>query len=323
VSGRQATAASAVRVESAPDAKLRVVYVGGSGHSGSTLLAMLLDSHPQIVSLGETAVKPKIRHKGRAAQQKCSCGQEIASCEFWREIFERVRAEGFDLAADRWSNDYRMQHPVLNRLLTQDTSHPLLGALRRVAKRAVPAYRSRLERIDAVNVAFVRAALQTARADVFCDTTKDAGRLSRLLRIADLDVKVIILVRDVRGYAASSKRRGRSIEDAAATWRKDQERLVKVTRSLPENRKLVLRYEDLCGSPAPTLERLYRFCGVRELTPVIAVRSDNHHVLGNNMRTRGPIEVRLDESWRARLTADEQQRIMQVAGELNRAMGYE
>jgi hypothetical protein len=41
------------------------------------------------------------------------------------------------------------------------------------------------------------------------------------------------------------------------------------------------------------------------------------------LRLRERIEVRLDESWRSRLTADEQQRVLTIAGAMNRRMGYE
>ena len=47
-----------------PTAPIRVVYVAGSGHTGSTLLALLMDSHPEIACVGETSVKPKIRRRG-------------------------------------------------------------------------------------------------------------------------------------------------------------------------------------------------------------------------------------------------------------------
>jgi hypothetical protein len=306
----------------APDGRLRVLYVAGSGHTGSTLLAMLLDAHPQIVSVGETAVKPKIRRKGHAGTQKCSCGETVHACAFWGAIFRHVTGQGHVFGLDHWTNDYRSETPIVHRLLTRETAHPVMRALQRWSEQYLPVHATRMRRTDQVNVAFVRAALDSARAQVFCDTTKHTFRLARLLALPELDVKVVTLVRDVRGYAASAKRRGYAIEDAAMSWRKDQEVIARITRPLPADRKLLVRYEDLCGDPEGTLRQLHRFCGVHEVVPRTAVNSADHHVLGNSMRLAGTVQVRLDESWRVKLASDEQRRILDIAGVMNRAMGY-
>jgi hypothetical protein len=301
---------------------LRVVYVAGSGHTGSTLLALMLDEHPQIVSVGETAVKPKIRRRGDAPKQPCSCGATVEACAFWSGIFEHVRRSGHDMGPDRWTNDYRSEHPLVHRVLTRESSYRPVAATQRWLNAHLPAHAARMRRADAVNVAFVRAALDVANADVFCDTTKHTLRLARLLAIPELDVRVITLVRDVRGYVSSAKRRGYRIQDAAWTWRRDQEVIARLTEGLTPERRHVLRYEELCADPADTLRRLHAFCGVDEHPPVASMRSDSHHVLGNSMRLNGRITVRLDESWKQKLAADEQQLVLDIAGPLNRRFGY-
>jgi hypothetical protein len=303
--------------------RLPVVYVAGSGHTGSTLLALLLNEHPQIVSVGETAVKPKIRRKGKSEDQTCSCGQSIRSCPFWMGIFRRVRALGYELGPNRWSNDYRSENPAIHRMLTSESSHRFIRVAQNLCAHYLPVHASRMRRIDAVNVAFVRAALEEVGREVFVDTTKHPLRLSRMLALPELDVKVITLVRDARGYAASVKRRGGSLEEAAVTWRKDQEVIEHITHRLPEERTRLLRYEDLCSRPEQKLRELYAFCGVEPVMPVTTVIPRLQHVLGNSLRLRERIEVRLDESWRSRLTADEQQRVLTIAGVMNRRMGYE
>ena len=168
----------------------------------------------------------------------------------------------------------------------------------------------------------MRAATEIAGADVFCDTTKQTMRVRRLLLLPELDVKVVTLVRDVRAYVASAKRRGHSISQAANTWLHDQQIVAEIVASLPDHRRFLLRYEDLCADLRPTLSKLYRFAGVDDFNPGDVVVSANHHVLGNSMRLQGSVRVRLDESWRTQLTPDEQQQILGVAGSMNRAFGY-
>jgi hypothetical protein len=301
---------------------LRVVYLAGSGHTGSTLLALLLDSHPGIVSVGEIAVKPRIRRRGDAASQVCSCGSAIAECPFWRQLFRGMQDRGFSFGPTRWTNDYRSEHPWLHTLLTRDSSKPIVRRAQEWAAHHLPIYRSQVAQTDRTNVAFIETALELTGAEVFFDTSKHLMRLSRLLEIGALDVKVITLVRDVRGYVASRKRRGVKIEDAAWTWRKDQEAIAALTDALPSERKMVLKYEELCTHTCDTLRRLYQFCGVNGVEPIMSTRSNQHHVLGNNMRRGGTIEARLDESWRDSLGAHEQQQIISIAGTLREQCGY-
>ena len=147
-------------------------------------------------------------------------------------------------------------------------------------------------------------------------------RLARLLATSAFDLHVVTLVRDVRGYVASARRRGKSLQDAARTWKRDQIAIRAVLRGIPDERKLLVRYEDLCAAPERTLARLHDFCKVASIEPSRHVFSADSHVLGNNMRMAGPIEVRLDERWRVELDDREQAQILSVAGDLNREFGY-
>jgi hypothetical protein len=306
----------------APSTRTPVVYLAGSGHTGSTLLAMLADVHPAIASVGEIAVKPKIRRRGDGETQKCSCGAVIVECPFWKDVFERVTRQGLDFDARSWSNDYRFENPVLHRVLSRDSSYTSLRRARRWAEEHLPIYRRRIRATDRVNIAFVRAVLDATGATVFFDTSKGTARLARLLAIREFDVKVVTLVRDVRAYAASARRRGKSLTDAAGTWRKDQLAIRELVEPLAPEQRARIRYEDLCEDPAATLKRLWSFCGVVPMDPPTRVFSSEHHVLGNNMRMAGPIEVRLDQRWRRDLAPAEQAAVLRVAGSLHRDFGY-
>jgi hypothetical protein len=161
----------------------RVVYLAGSGHTGSTLVALLMDAHPAIASVGEIAVKPKIRRRGDGLGHLCSCGELVNECVFWREIFRSVTKQGLEFGPDNWTNDYRCEHPLAHRLLTRDSSYGPVRAFQRWAAYNLPIHSARVRYVDRVNVAFVRAVLDVSGADVFFDTSKVPMRLSRLLQI--------------------------------------------------------------------------------------------------------------------------------------------
>jgi hypothetical protein len=302
--------------------RLRVVYLAGSGHTGSTLLALFMDAHPRIVSVGETSFKRKVQRQGRA-NLTCTCGASYLECPFWQQVFRTVTAAGFEMNPWEWSNDFRYKGNLTHRLLGRYRANPISGRLQRIATRLIPGQAARMERVRLVNVEFIRAVLHIAGADVFFDTSKRAMRLYQMLQTPELDVKVVHLVRDVRGYVASAKKRGEALEDAARSWRSDREAFEDITRSLPPERLMLLRYEDVCRDPRSWLTRLYDFSGVEPIDPPGSVRSRDHHVLGNNMRRNESISIRLDESWRTRLTAEEQRRVLDIAGPLHARLGYE
>ncbi len=57
----------------------KLIYIGGYGHSGSTLLEYLLASSPELVACGE--VSSVVRQRRRKA--KCTCGQPATDCPVW------------------------------------------------------------------------------------------------------------------------------------------------------------------------------------------------------------------------------------------------
>jgi len=297
-----------------------VTYVVGSSHSGSTLIAFLADQHPQIASVGETAIKRRIRREGRASEQRCSCGHRLDACPFWLAVFDDASAAGVPLSTLRWRTDYRFEHPWLDALLTRETSWLAWREGRRWATRHLPRLRQRTARIDRANVAFVDAVLRRRQARMFFDTTKLLTRLTYLLEIPQFEVRVVRLVRDVRGFAASAKRRGESVSKATSVWLNDQAAIEQVLARRPGLRQMLVRYEDLCAAPETTLRGLWQFCGVDPIEPSRTVQAREHHVLGNNMRMGDTITVRLDE--RTRLAPEDERRVLAVAGPLNERLGY-
>ena len=63
--------------------KLIIAYVASRPHSGSTLLALLMNAHSQVISVGE--LKQLLRH------QACTChGLQPEDCPFWSQVAASV-----------------------------------------------------------------------------------------------------------------------------------------------------------------------------------------------------------------------------------------
>ena len=59
--------------------KPTIVYVGGYGRSGSTILGLLLGQHEACVHFGEFGVIWSALKRNRS----CTCGSKLYNCEFW------------------------------------------------------------------------------------------------------------------------------------------------------------------------------------------------------------------------------------------------
>ena len=58
----------------------RLVYIGGYGRSGSTLLEYLLTANPVIAACGEVA---SVLKKRPTKKKKCTCGRLVGRCSVW------------------------------------------------------------------------------------------------------------------------------------------------------------------------------------------------------------------------------------------------
>lgn len=64
----------------------RLVYIGGYGRSGSTLLDIVLGDHPDLVSVGALHNLPAWRED----DLPCACGKPFSLCPFWSAVREKA-----------------------------------------------------------------------------------------------------------------------------------------------------------------------------------------------------------------------------------------
>lgn len=300
--------------------RLPFVYILGAGHSGSTLLAMLMGRHPRICTIGE-AKAPAI---GASDDYQCSCGEPISTCGFWRALDGAVEARGARLDISNGATDIRRAPtPYLRWLLKPLHRSNPLEWIRGAALTLSPAWRRHVARVQALNAAVADAACAITGKEVFVDSSKTGLQLKYLLENPALDVKVLRLVRDGRGVALSYRTAdGLSVRDAAYAWRRSNEEAETIVMDLPADRWLDLRYETLCREPERTLQAVFRFVGAEPCALTHGMNGGAPHVLGNDKARSNIGEVRLDERWRRVLTAADLRAFDRVAGALNRRLGY-
>ena len=64
--------------------KKKIIYIAGYGRSGSSILALILGQHKNIISLGEIGVIfSALKHK-----RICTCGQKLNNCTYWKQLIK-------------------------------------------------------------------------------------------------------------------------------------------------------------------------------------------------------------------------------------------
>jgi hypothetical protein len=322
----------------------KLVYILAASHSGSTLLSLLLGSHPHIATIGEINLSSKAM--GDLDRYRCSCGRFIKECDFWQKVHQGMMRRGFVFDLAQAGTDYR----VVDSLYAQRLLGPMFRGkhwerFRDVALGFSPTWRKQLPRIHQRNAALASTIMEMSGAMVVVDSSKIGLRLKYLLRNPELDVKVIRLIRDGRAVALTymnpvrfadakdpSRRAGGmggnrekerlSMPQAAYEWRRCVEEGECILRCLSPLQWIEVRYEELCRDTEDTLARLFKFLELDPNMRTRDIRAAGNHIVGNGMRLDSTSQVSLDERWRSALSESELQRFDREAGKINRRYGY-
>ncbi len=320
----------------------RVAYILAPSHSGSTLLAMLLGAHPDACTVGEL----KITRLGNVDKYLCACGTPIRQCAFWKGIARRMEANGvsFDVTNAQTA---LLAHgsAYTNRLLRPLHRNALMELVRDTALCLSPTWHRQRRIFAERNVALMESVAAESGAQVVVDSSKIAIRLKYLLRLPQLDIRVIRLIRDGRGGALAlmepaafadatdPKLRGGgsggdrdderlTMEEAAHEWRRSNEEADEIVKTIDPKCVTTIHYEDVCQTPLGTLGTVHQFLGLDPTKCTLEFRNTPQHVIGNGMRLDSTSEIRLDERWREQLSDDDLSTFERVAGAANRRYGY-
>lgn len=301
------TTATAPKRDDRPDrgGAVPLVYIGGVGRSGSTLLNDLLGQHPRAVAVGELV---HLFQRGLVENNLCGCGLRFAECPFWVEVGREVGGE--------WDAEAGRRYLDLKARVDRNRYAPaLLGPVR------PPGFKRVLADWALCYQRLIRAVQTTAGADVVVDSTKQISTALLLRRLRGIDLRIVHLVRDSRGVAYSWTKEKRKVEvvgedammnrypPALMAWRWSSWNVVFAAFRFLGVPVLRVRYEDLITAPEATLRQVLEFADLDgdSLDSITADGIDLapvHSVAGNPSRfDSGRVTLRLDEAWRREMPA--------------------
>lgn len=302
-----------------------VLYMAGSGRSGSTLLERILGQLDDCVVVGE------LRHLWRRDPQRelCGCGQLLASCPFWTAVFDKAFG-GFDRVnfADMRSLQLRVDRMrYLPQLVAPATrTAAFTGVLR--------AYGDVLQRLYS-------AIVEVSRCSRIIDSSKDISTLYLLAALPEYRLRVVQMVRDSRAVAYSWMRlrvRPHVVDEvsympvyspvkSALDW--DYRNVLAERVAGRVHGYLRLRYEDLISNPEASIAQVISLLEIEQAEaglvngPVVDLKRDSHTVSGNPMRfEKGSIQLRLDREWQDEMAPANKQTVTLLTWPLLRHYGY-
>ncbi len=301
--------------------KMRYVYVVGMGFSGSTILSMLMNAHPQVASVGEMT-----RGLNRNTRYRCSCGVDVNQCEFWKKVKHLCseRSMELDLHNFKTTLDAGLGKKVNQILFGVPNRFVLLQTLRDAFLRQIPVFRHMSDSCANQNMVIAQAILDVEGKNVFMDATKDVARAFYLSVLEEFDFKLIHLVRSPQGFLYSClKRNGNThLRGRLDYWVKTQQRVLRLKSRLSSNSYLLVRYESLCDNPSGVLAEICSFIGVEYVNLVDFAKTHPHHIMGNQNRVRDFSGIRLDEKWRNSLTQEQIAECARITGDTSKVLGY-
>ena len=211
----------------------KIIYIGGIGHSGSTILSILLGQMQNAQCIGEFGNFYEFN-------RKCSCGYGIQDCEVWGDIYRSLNHKDFQ------------KLKKVGKLVNKEKK--LLSFL----------YSSNLrEKYCYIFDKIHDIIFNKTGTNVLIDSSKNLSRAIALLKSSRYDVNFIHLIRDPRGFINSMYRKYTyTFIKSTIKWAmKNYFASLVINKMYPENYICIL-YEDLLLKPHQTFREISKFTDI-------------------------------------------------------------
>jgi Sulfotransferase family len=309
--------------------RVRVLYLGGIGRSGSTLVERLTGQLPGVCAVGELV---HLWERGIEGGERCGCGQPFGQCPFWQQV-GKTAFGGWDevdlrrIAALRAQVDRNRFIPALAR---RRVVHPGL-------RRALTEYTAYYARLYA-------AIAEVSGCQLIVDSSKHPSLAHCLRWQEDLDLRVLHLIRDSRAVAYSWSKQVRRPDTDSESYMTRYSPAVAAGQWNSQNAAfhllarlgcltMRLKYEDFIASPQDALRRVTGFAELPEPANYPFMGTDGashwaqlntiHSVSGNPMRfTTGRVPIQRDDRWRTSMPKGQQRTVTALTFPMLAGYGY-
>ncbi len=258
-----------------------ILYIMGTGRSGTTILEILLSNTPGVSGVGEVT---HIFKDGFINDEICSCGEPASICEQWSAVRKACNWQDSELS-------------LLNQLFVDVAWHTHFP---KVALGLISSEKKKL--FLETNDCLFRATASVTNSNAVVDSSKYAGRALELARAFPGKTKIICLTRSPAGLVSAFQK-----TDAAEQKPKSllgtflyyayTMACFRIVAWLLGDRLLRVRYEDMITSPQQTLNKIESWAGI-DLSNTKNILKEKqwleagHIVTGNRLRRQGRVKFR-------------------------------
>ena len=275
-------------------------FVLSPSFHGASLLAILLNNHSKIISLGDTIPTRKTE------DFSCSCGRSIEGCTFWSHIEETQRKYNHSRSEHIAPLLPRLSLSTIERINRLNEHFQKFFSIWSFLPKISQNFRKSVE-------SFYTEATSFHRKKVFIDGTKDINRCLCIKHIVSDKIRVIHLIRDPRAYITSLRRNFPRIENHSTLgpemWKGFHGTVLQSFIRMDNCEYLPVFYENLSLKPLSEMKRIFKFLGLDEEN-VFCPPKEPHHIIGNKMIAKFNGDIKQDSEWKKIMHLDEQEAIL-------------
>jgi len=246
---------------------MKVIYILGSGHCGSTLLDLLLGAHSKIFGAGEI-------HIIEEDKVKCTCGRKVRNCEFWSNI-------------KNVPNQLKIYRRKGSFLFNLDDFFHVKDNNEITESKFLKKNENLLEEIS-----------NKSESEVIIDSSKSVNRLEIIKKSDEIEPFLIHLVRDGQANSWFYIRKYKKFFPYIFTWFFTNLK-IEVSKIRFGGKKITVKYKDLALEPEKTIKYILNELGLEFEEEMFDFKNeDQHQVGGNRMKFQEDSKIYFDEKWR-------------------------
>ena len=296
--------------------EFQLVYILGAGHSGSTLLNLLLNGHSQILGLNE------IQQIGKYMGQKSNDNR--LQTDFWQDVkqcYELTTGKPFTSVSQiHWKKASIWQNTDLKQWKNEPNFLTYLAAWKILRHCQAQDF----AHWSQCNHSLFSCIVDKSGKKILIDSSKHWQRLYLLQKSGLFNIKVIHLIRDGRAVVNSYIRKFDNFQIGLRRWRNRTMSAFFLRPEFDQADWFQLHYEKLATQPEIVLRDLCAFIGVNYEPQMLNYRRNSCVGMRGNsqVRHRQDETIVLDERWKQELSRLNTSRFTLLGGWLNTYYGY-
>jgi len=225
-----------------------LIYVTGRGLSGSTILDIALSQSNNVIGMGEFII-------GMYKKGKCSCGKRLTECDKWEKLFtseSSIKTEDFEYLKNESTVANYFKYFLVSKKKFHKKAHKYLN----------------------INSKVLKIKRNSCNSDIIVDSSKEVTRGLILSRGYD-ECIIIHLIRDPFKVVSSNiyhLEQGKPFRFMRKKYRNKNALfiyllvasfgwlignfLIELTGIYNRNKKIKIRYEDLCANPDEVISNI-------------------------------------------------------------------